>query len=73
MKKLLLAMAIGAALAWFFDPDNGSGRRDALRKKLEGSGLMGSKAELPSSTSRSSFSGSEPLAATGVAPVATIP
>ena len=30
MKKLLFAMAIGAALAWLFDPDAGSRRRDAL-------------------------------------------
>lgn len=35
MKKLLFVMAIGAALAWLFDPDSGSKRRDALRRKLE--------------------------------------
>jgi hypothetical protein len=35
MKKLLFAMAIGAALAWLFDPDSGSKRRDSLRRKLE--------------------------------------
>ena len=35
MKKLLFAMAIGAALAWLFDPDTGSKRRDMLRRKLE--------------------------------------
>ena len=28
MKKLLFAMAIGAALAWLFDPDAGARRRD---------------------------------------------
>ena len=38
MKKLLVAMALGAALAWLFDPDAGSRRRDALRSKLENSG-----------------------------------
>ena len=27
MKKLLFAMAIGAALAWLLDPDNGTRRR----------------------------------------------
>ena len=32
MKKLLFAMAIGAALAWLFDPDAGSRRRDSLRQ-----------------------------------------
>jgi hypothetical protein len=35
MKKLLFAMAIGAALAWLFDPDSGSKRRDMLRRKLD--------------------------------------
>jgi hypothetical protein len=35
MKKLLFAMAIGAALAWLFDPDSGSRRRDSMRRKLE--------------------------------------
>ncbi len=40
MKKLLLAMAIGAALAWLFDPDAGSRRRDSLRRKLDERGLI---------------------------------
>jgi hypothetical protein len=40
MKKLLLAMAIGAALAWLFDPDTGSRRRDMLRRKLDERGLI---------------------------------
>jgi hypothetical protein len=40
MKKLLLAMAIGAALAWLFDPDAGSRRRDMLRRKLDERGLI---------------------------------
>ena len=41
MKKLLFAMALGAALAWLFDPDAGSKRRDALRRKLDQRGLTG--------------------------------
>ena len=41
MKKLLFAMALGAALAWLFDPDAGSKRRDALRRKLDERGLIG--------------------------------
>jgi hypothetical protein len=47
MKKLLLAMAIGAALAWLFDPDAGSKRRDALRRKLDERGLSGSTTSAP--------------------------
>jgi hypothetical protein len=39
MRKLLLAMALGAALAWLFDPQSGSRRRDALRRKLDERGL----------------------------------
>ena len=42
MKKLLFAMAIGAALAWLFDPDAGSRRRETLRRKLDERGLTGS-------------------------------
>ena len=41
MKKLLFAMAIGAALAWLFDPDAGARRRDALKRKLDEKGLTG--------------------------------
>jgi len=41
MKKLLFAMAIGAALAWLFDPDAGSRRRDQIRRKLDERGLTG--------------------------------
>ncbi len=48
MKKLLLAMALGAALAWLFDPDAGSRRRDALRRKLDERGLTGPAAMPPS-------------------------
>lgn len=40
MKKLLIAMAIGAALAWLFDPDNGPGRRDTVRRRLEEKGVI---------------------------------
>jgi hypothetical protein len=39
MRKLLIAMAIGAALAWLFDPESGSRRRDALRRKFDERGL----------------------------------
>jgi len=41
MKKLLLAMALGAALAWLFDPEAGSKRRDSLRRKLNERGITG--------------------------------
>ncbi len=34
MKKLLLAAIVGAALMWFYDPANGTQRRDALQRKL---------------------------------------
>lgn len=47
MKKLLVAMALGAALAWLFDPDAGSRRRDALRSKLDNSGLRSAKPSTP--------------------------
>jgi hypothetical protein len=49
MKKLLLAMALGAALAWLFDPDAGSRRRDALRRKLDERGLTGPGTAPPAS------------------------
>ena len=42
MKKLVIAMAVGAALAWAFDPDNGSRRRERVRQQLEDKGLLGS-------------------------------
>jgi hypothetical protein len=41
MKKLLFAMAIGAALAWLFDPDSGARRRESLRRKLDEKGWIG--------------------------------
>ena len=40
MKKLVLAMAAGAALAWLFDPDNGSHRRESVKRTLQEKGLM---------------------------------
>ncbi len=43
MKKLLIAMAIGAALAWAFDPDQGTRRREQVKHRLEEKGLLGSK------------------------------
>ena len=49
MKKLLFAMLIGAALAWAFDPDSGSRRRESLRRKLDETGLT--KASPPASSS----------------------
>ena len=48
MKKLLFAMAIGAALAWLFDPDAGSKRRDMLRRKLDERGLTRGPTPAPS-------------------------
>jgi hypothetical protein len=50
MKKLLFAMAIGAALAWLFDPDAGSKRRDMLRRKLDERGLTRGRTAAPSPT-----------------------
>jgi hypothetical protein len=47
MKKLLFAMAIGAALAWLFDPDAGSRRRDQIRRKLDERGLTGPASSPP--------------------------
>jgi hypothetical protein len=47
MKKLLFAMAIGAALAWLFDPDSGSKRRDMLRRKLEDRRVAGPDSAMP--------------------------
>lgn len=47
MKKLLFAMAIGAALAWLFDPDAGSRRRESLKRKLDDKGLTGSSTSPP--------------------------
>jgi hypothetical protein len=47
MKKLLFAMAIGAALAWLFDPDAGARRRDLVRRKLDERGLTGPPAPAP--------------------------
>jgi hypothetical protein len=35
LRKLLLMAGIGAALAYFFDPDNGQGRRDKLQRQVD--------------------------------------
>ncbi len=42
MKKLLIAMAIGAALAWAFDPNQGSRRREQVKHRLEEKGIISS-------------------------------
>jgi hypothetical protein len=55
MKKLLLAMGIGAGLAWLFDPDAGSRRRDMVRQKLDEKGLTGPKAAPPASSPTASY------------------
>jgi len=44
MRKMLFALAIGAALAYLFDPQLGAKRRDGLKSKLDRSG---SKAPAP--------------------------
>jgi hypothetical protein len=51
MKKLVIAMAIGAALAWAFDPDQGSRRREQVRGKLADKGLLGSSDPEPADLS----------------------
>jgi hypothetical protein len=48
MKKLVIAMAAGAALAWFLDPDNGSHRRDSLKRTLQDKGLISPTGSSPS-------------------------
>jgi hypothetical protein len=55
MKKLLLAMGIGAGLAWLFDPDAGSRRREMLRQKLDEKGLTGAKPAAPASRPSTSY------------------
>jgi hypothetical protein len=64
MKKLLIAMAIGAGLAWLFDPDNGTRRRDSLRHKLEERGLTAPGSSAPEAPSPVADYPT-PLAATG--------
>ena len=63
MKKLLFAMAIGAALAWLFDPDAGSRRRENLRRKLDERGLTGSSSKPAAPTAIPDYPA--PLVATG--------
>jgi hypothetical protein len=64
MKKLLFAMAIGAALAWLFDPDAGSRRRDMIRRKLDERGLTG-PASAPPGTPAAVADYPAPLVAAG--------
>jgi len=64
MKKLLIAMAIGAGLAWLFDPDNGTRRRESVRRKLDERGLTAPGATSPE-TASSLADYPAPLAATG--------
>lgn len=40
MKKLLFAMAIGAALAWLLDPEQGAARRAVVRQRAADAGLI---------------------------------
>lgn len=40
MKKLLFAMALGAFLAWALDPEQGSRRREDVRRRLADAGLI---------------------------------
>jgi hypothetical protein len=42
----LVAMGIGAAMTYFFDPETGDGRRKELRKRFEKMQKMGRKARL---------------------------
>ena len=55
MKKLLLAMGIGAGLAYLFDPDAGSRRREMMRQKLEAKGLTGPKTAPSAGRTSSSY------------------
>ena len=64
MKKLLFAMAVGAALAWLFDPEAGSRRRDSLRRTLQERGLIGPAPE-PITAPTAVADYSAPFAATG--------
>jgi hypothetical protein len=64
MKKLLFAMAVGAALAWLFDPESGSRRREMVRRKLAERGLIGPAPE-PYTAPTAVADYPAPLAATG--------
>ena len=64
MKKLLIAMAIGAGLAWLFDPVSGPRRREDVRRKLQERGLTGPAVSVPTApTPVADYPA--PLAATG--------
>lgn len=47
MKKLLFAMAIGAFMAWCFDPEQGTRRRELVRTKLADTGLTSASSTPP--------------------------
>jgi hypothetical protein len=55
MKKLLFAMAIGAALAWAFDPDQGSRRREQVKHRLEEKGVLTKSRSTSTPTSVSAY------------------
>ena len=45
-RMLLLAMGLGAALTYFYDPTLGERRRKDLRKRMQKAQKMGRKAKL---------------------------
>jgi uncharacterized membrane protein (DUF106 family) len=45
-RMLLLAVGLGAALTYFYDPTMGERRRQDLRKKMQKMQKMGRKAKL---------------------------
>ena len=47
MKKLLFAMALGAALAWLLDPDNGARRRSSLKRRIDKTGVTAPSGRSP--------------------------
>lgn len=63
MKKLLIAMAIGAGLAWAFDPDQGSRRRDQVKHRLEEKGLLSSSSSSTSSPASTVYPTNEAMSA----------
>ena len=58
MLKLLFGAAIGAAAAWFLDPERGQSRREELRGKAQGT--VGRVQEKASGTARSPASTTPP-------------
>jgi hypothetical protein len=63
MLRRLWWITIGAALAWFFDPDHGEARRAQAREKLEGTFGGSGSGNTDASTSRpyGSGTGSKPM------------